>query len=151
MWAMVRFWIACLIVLAMCSGCELISLATLGTVLGIAGTAVSTGGEVYNAGKLDIAFMADADKCRGAVEMAAGDLKLHVVRSRPLCDDKWDFQLQDDFKSKIEVTLQRRSPGLCRCRVNVGLFGPRPTAELIMRRIEAHLPAPATMPVKAPS
>ena len=144
---MLRFWIACIFVLAACTGCELIPLATLGTVLGIAGTAVSTAPEVYQAGKLDTAFMADGDKCHVAVVRAAEDLKLHLVRSRPLCGGKWDFQLQDDFKSKIEITLQKRSPELCRCRVNVGLFGSRPTAELIMRRIEAHLPPPATMPI----
>ena len=142
-----RIWPICAIILIICSGCELIPLATLGTVLEIAGTAASTGTEVYQAGKLDTAFMADRDKCRAAVLLAANDLKLRVVRDRDQCKGKWDFQLQDDFESKIEVTLQRRTEEMCRCRVDVGLFGSRPTAELIMHRIETHLPAPSTMPV----
>jgi Protein of unknown function (DUF3568) len=147
---MLRIWPICAFILIACSGCDLIPLATLGTVLGIAGTAASTGTEVYQAGKLDTAFMADRDKCRDAVLLAALDLKLHVVRDRELCKGKWDFQLQDDLKSKIEVTLQRRTEQMCRCRVNVGLFGSRPTAELIMHRIQTHLPAQSTMPAPPP-
>jgi len=148
---MLRIWPICAVILIACSGCELIPLATLGTVLGIAGTAASTGTEVYQAGKLDTAFMADRDKCRDAVLMTAHDLKLCVVRDREECKGKWDFQLQDDLKSKIEVTLQRRTEEMCRCRVDVGLFGSRPTAELILHRIQSHLPAPSTMPVRPAS
>lgn len=145
--AMFRICIACIFVLSACSGCEIISLAAFGTALDIAGTAVTAGPEVFQAGKLDTALMAEGAQCRSAVEHAADDLKLLIARNRDLGDGKWDFQLQDNFRSKIEVTLQVRTPKLCRCRVNVGLFGGRPTAELIMRRIEAHLPAASTMPI----
>jgi hypothetical protein len=142
-----RIWMACLVLLIACSGCEVISLAAAGTAIDIAGTVATAGPEAFAAGKLDTALMADYGKTRAAVEMAADDLKLRVVRSRDLGDNKWDFQLQDDFDAKIEVTLQKRTERLCRCRVDVGFFGPRTTAELVMRRIGSHLPGAATMPI----
>jgi hypothetical protein len=138
------------ILLFACGGCELIPIATLSAVFGIAGTAVSAGPEVFSAGKLDTSVMASEDDCRQAVRLAAGDLRLRLARDQKASGSSrvWDFQLQDDRATKIEVTVDPRSANLCRCRVNVGLFGSEPTARLIMQRIEAHLPAsaPATMP-----
>jgi uncharacterized protein DUF3568 len=131
-----------------CGGCELLPIATLGAVFGIAGTAVSTGTEVYSAGKLDSAFRADAGDCRRAVRRAAADLQLHIVQDcqRSGARQRWDFVFQDDRKSEIIITVERRSPMLCWCRVNVGLFGSEPTAKLVMQVIVSHLPPAATEP-----
>ncbi len=125
-----------------CGGCALIPVATLGAVFDIAGAAVSTGPAVYAAGKLDTAFMADSSQVEDAVRRAAADLHLKIVHdcSQSKRGDVWLFQLEDDWKSRIEVNLERRTPTLCRCRVNVGLFGSEPTARLVMGRIELHLP-----------
>jgi hypothetical protein len=131
-----------------CGGCALIPLATLSTIFGIAGTAVSTGPEVYKLGKLDGAVMANDVACRRAVRLAATDLQLHIVLNRKECgsSQNWDFELQDERKSKIEITIERRSPMLCLLRVDVGWFGSEPTAQLVMTVIKSHLPEAATSP-----
>jgi hypothetical protein len=135
-------------ILLACGGCALFPLATLGAIFDIAGTAVSTGTEVYSAGRLDAAFRADAGDCRRAVRRAAADLQLQLVSDvqRRGARQRWEIELQDDRKSKIEITVERRSAMLCWCRVDVGLFGSEPTARLVMRLIASHLPRSATAP-----
>ncbi|MGA2583994.1 MAG: DUF3568 family protein [Tepidisphaeraceae bacterium] len=130
-----------------CGGCALIPLATLGTIFGIAGTAASTGPEIYQQGKLDTALMADFVSVQIAVRLSAEDLGLHKVRDRKASKHEaiWDFQLQDDLQSKIEITVESRAANLCRCRIDVGLFGSEPTAKLILSQIQSHL-SPATRP-----
>jgi hypothetical protein len=136
------------VLLVSCGGCALIPLATLGTVLGIAGTAVATGPEVYGLGKLDRAMMARDGDCRRAVRLAAGDLQLRIVfdGKKRGCGQEWEFELRDEQKSEIEITVERRSPMLCLCRVDVGWFGSEPTARLVMEVIESHLQHAATRP-----
>lgn len=144
---MLRIWIVCLISLAACSGCAtVVSLAAVGTALEVAGASATIGGEVYQLGKLDTAFNADPDHCRSAVLAAGEDLQLQLIRTRDHGEGEWDFKFQDDFNSKTEVTLEKRAGRLCRCRVDVGWFGSRPSAELFLRRMEVHLPRPSTMP-----
>jgi hypothetical protein len=129
------------------SGCAALPLATVGVMADIAGVAVSSGPTVYHAGKLDIAFMADDISVRRAVRAAAVDLDLHVTRdqSHDGNQDKgtWDFRLRDDRQTDIDVTVEQRTPNLCWCRVDVGLFGSEPMARLIMARIHAHVPPQA--------
>lgn len=131
-----------------CGGCEFITLASLSTALDIASTAVTTTPEVFSQGKLDTALMAGYGEIQQAVRLATMDLHLHLTRDRQKTKGKdlWDFQLQDDLKAKIEVTVEKRSFKLCRVRVNVGLFGSEPTARLVMHRIETHLPSTAAAP-----
>lgn len=136
--------ISAIVALALfCGGCELIPLATLGAVFDIAGATAQVGPAIYHQGKLDIAFMARYADVQNAVRSAAADLRLHVLRDGQAgkADNVWNFQLQDDLKSNISVTIERRSPMLCRCRVNVGYFGSEPTARLVMKRIVSHLPS----------
>jgi hypothetical protein len=132
----------CFLLLIAEGGCVTASLATLGTVLGFAGTAASTGAEVYNLGKLDFSVMATNDDCRRAVVAAAADLQLHVTRDEKASKDTWEFDLEDDVKGRIGVRIQRRAARLCQCRVDVGWFGSEPTAKLVMERIRRHLPSP---------
>jgi Protein of unknown function (DUF3568) len=121
-------------------GCAVIPLATFATVLGIASTAATAGPEVYQQGKLDSALMANYHDVRQAVRRAARDLGLRVLRDRQSgCGWDWDFKLEDDRGSKMEVTIQKRAANLCRCRVNVGLFGSEPTAKLVMSQIRAEI------------
>ena len=134
--------------LVMCGECALIPLATVGAVVNIAGTAASAGPAVWKAGKLDSAFMADSVAVEMAVRSAAAELCLRTLHdsNKTKRGDIWDFQFVDDQKSNIEVVLERRTPMLCRCRVDVGFFGSEPTARLVMSRIELHLPKPAEPP-----
>jgi hypothetical protein len=138
----------CAVFLLGCGGCAILPLAALGTIFGIAGTAVSAGPEVYHMGKLDTAVMADDGACRRAVRMAAMDLRLRVVSDHggTKCSPGWKFELEDEGKSKIEATVERRSPMLCLFRVDVGLFGSEPTARLILQVIQSHLPGAASKP-----
>lgn len=130
----------CFLLLIGDGGCVTASLATLGTVLGFAGTAASTGAEVYNLGKLDFSVMATADDCHWAVLAAAADLQLHVCRDQQTNEDTREFDLEDDRKGRILVRINRRAAMLCQCRVDVGWFGSEPTARLVMERIRHHLP-----------
>jgi hypothetical protein len=122
-------------------GCAALPLATVGTVSGIAGTAISAAPEVYSAGKLDTALRARADDCQQAVRQAAEDLGLRIVRDRPLRGERqrWEIELQDERASDIDVTVERRASMLCLCQVDVGLFGSEPTAKLVMQTIGSHL------------
>jgi hypothetical protein len=141
------FYFVGAVLLLSCGGCALIPLAALGTVLGIAGTAVSTGPEVYGLGKLDRAVMASDGDCRRAVRAAAADLRLRiVVDGKRGCGQKWEFEVRDERKSEIEITVERRTAMLCLVRVDVGIFGSEPTARLVMEVIESHLPRAATRP-----
>ena len=140
----------CAAFLVTCSGCALFPLATLGALFDIAGTAVSTGTEVYqySAGHVDTAFRADSGDCRQAVRRVAADLQLQILRDckRGGGRQRWDIELQDDRKSKMIITVERRSPMLCWCRVDVGLFGSESTAKLVMQTIQSHLPSATTQP-----
>jgi hypothetical protein len=140
-------WLSAVGLLA-CGGCQLIPLATLGAVFDIAGTAVPIGTGVYSAGHLDTAFRADAGDCRRAVRQAAADLQLQIMHYRRISGDRqrWEFEIQDDLKSKMEITVERRSPMLCWCRVDVGLFGSESTAKLLAQLIQSHLPPATTQP-----
>jgi hypothetical protein len=131
-----------------CGGCQLIPLTTVGAIFDIAGASVSAGPEVFSAGKLDGAFMVEDVKCRAAVRLAAKDLQLHIVHEHKGSGgrQRWYFLLQDDRKSNIVITVERRTPMLCWCRVDVGLFGSEPTAQLVMVRIKSRLPRSATGP-----
>ena len=130
-------------ILTGCNGCITASLATIGTVLGAVGSAASAGSEVYSLGKLDVSVMATFDECRAAVTQAATDLQLHVKEAKNKDKppkDVSEIELEDDLKSTISVRVERRTGRMCRCRVDVGLFGSEPTAKLLMHRIRHHLP-----------
>jgi hypothetical protein len=127
---------------------RVVPLGTLSTVFGIAGTAASTGPEVYSYGKLDIAFMAEDGIVQKAVREAAADLGLRMIRDCCVSQSKkiWNFVMQDDLNLKIGVTVEQRAAKLCLCQVDVGLLGSEPTARLARTRIKAHLPSSAAAP-----
>jgi hypothetical protein len=129
-----------------CSGCITASLVTLGTVLGAVGTAASTGIDAYNLGKLDTALMTNAEQCHRAVLLAAGDLGLHILidQRNPKPVTVFEMTLKDDLKSQVGIHIEYRTPSMCLCRVDVGIFGSEPTAKLMMERIRFHLHLPPT-------
>lgn len=142
---------ACSLFLLSCPGCALLPLSTLGTVFDIAGSAVQAAPEVFESGKLDTAFNATLGQVRVAVDRANNDLQTKMTRNKADSPSTWDFQLVDRYGMRTEVTLDERSPKLCRCRVNVGLWGPRPTAELVVLRIVAHLPPGSSLLARQPA
>lgn len=124
-------------------GCATLTLATLGTIAGTAGSAISTGQEVYGLGKLDAAEMARLDQAVAASHQAADDLGL-TFKPDPKAHQKdasiIELPFVDDKGSRVMVRLERRAERLVRIRVDVGLFGSEVTAHLFLTRIRAHLP-----------
>jgi hypothetical protein len=140
--------------LLLCSnGCITGTLITVGTVLGALGSAASTGADVYKLGKLDATLMVTADQCHAAVVNSAADLGLRIIIDKQT-DTKnkvWEMTLHDDLKTPVGIHIERRTDRMCRCRVDVGIFGSEPTAHLFMERIRANLrlPPPTNPPAAA--
>lgn len=133
----------CLVVAATAAacagGCATATVASAGAIVGLAASAVSTGADVYQMGKLSSADEAYFDEWIAAVRAAAEDLRLTVV-TESLDNDKgeWRCTLADDRKGRIKVFVQRRTETLCRTRVDVGWFGSEPTARLFIARVRQH-------------
>jgi hypothetical protein len=125
------------------SGCATLTLATLGTIAGTAGSAISTGKEVYGLGKLDAAEMARLDQMVAAANLAAADLGLQF-KPNPKARQKdptfVELPFADDKGARVKVTLERRAERLVRIRVDVGFFGSEVTARLFLARLRSHLP-----------
>lgn len=139
-------WIVVGLTLAFLNGgCATLTLATLGSILGSAGSAVSAGQEVYNLGKLDAAEMARLDQAVLATHQAADDLTLQF-KPDPKAHQKdpaiVELPFIDDKKDKIHVRLERRAERLVWIRIDVGWFGSEVTAHLFLSRLRAHLPRP---------
>ena len=126
-------------------GCAALPLAALGTLAGSAGSAISTGREVYELGKLDAAEMVRFDQAVLAAQQAADDLGLQF-KPFPTSTGKDQsimiLPFQDEKGSRVKVRLERRAERLVLVRVDVGWFGSEVTAHLFLTRIRAHLPHP---------
>lgn len=125
------------------SGCATLTLATLGALAGTAGSAISTGKEVYGLGKLDAAEMARLDQAVAATHQAADDLGLQFKpNSNAHQKDPSIVKLPftDDKASWVTVTIERRAERLMRVRIDIGFFGSEVTARLFLARLRAHLP-----------
>jgi hypothetical protein len=121
---------------ASAGGCATATVASAGAMVGLAASAVSTGADVYQMGKLSSADQARFDDWIADIRAAADDLHLKVLKES-LNNEKgeWRCTLADDQKAKIKVFVQRRTETLCRTKIDVGLFGSEPTARLILARI----------------
>jgi hypothetical protein len=132
-------------------GCAALTLATLGTIAGSAGSAISTGREVYELGKLDAAEMARFDQAVLAAQQAADDLGLQFKpypKGKPSDQSIMVLPFVDERGSRVKVRLERRAERLVLIRVDVGWFGSEVTAHLFLTRLRSHLPRP---PGKRPS
>ena len=118
----------CLILVSVSSGCATVSVATAGTIAGIAASSISTGAEVYRLGKLDAVEMDTFEDATAAVRLAASDLELKIVEEKKKKGkDDWSFELSDDVKNTLSVRVQQRTDRLAAIRVDVGIFGSEPT------------------------
>lgn len=120
-------------------GCTTAAVVSAGTVAGLAASAVSTGAEVYRLGKLDSADEARFDEWIDAVRIAADDLHLQIAKESDERKGEWRCTLVDERKSKIKVTVQRRTETLCRTRIDVGWFGSEPTARLLLAQVRLYI------------
>lgn len=126
-------------------GCAALPLASLGTLSGIAFSAVSTGKDVYQLGKLDSAEMATMDEALQAARDAGADLGLQM-KLDTLAADVGQLKFADDKNAGISVRIEQRSSMLVRTRIDVGIFGSEVTARLFLRRMRMHLPQTEPMP-----
>jgi hypothetical protein len=125
------------------AGCAAIPLATLGTIAGAAGSAVSTGRDVYSLGKLDTAEMATLAEVAQATRAARVELGLKTD-PKPRHSSKAGIlrmAFLDDKCDRIAVRLERCAPRLVLIRVDVGWFGSETVARLFLARLRVHLPA----------
>ena len=130
----------CLVTAGGAGGCTTAAVASAGTVFGLAASAVSTGADVYQLGKLDSADQVRFDAMIAATRAAANDLHLKLANeSRDRDKGQWRCTLVDERGADATVTIQRRTESLCRTRINVGWFGSEPTARLILTRMRVHV------------
>jgi hypothetical protein len=128
-----------LAVLLASPGCATLTLGTIATAIGVAGSAVSTGNAVFSQGKLDSAEMSTTQNWLAAVRLAAGELHL-TLKEEPHATPNTPhyLTLSDDHGSTISIRVERRTETLLRSRISVGLFGSEPTARLLLSRIRHH-------------
>ena len=138
----------CLILLPVgAGGCAAVPLATLGAVAGATASAVSTGNDIYQLGKLDTAEMARFNDAVPAARRAAAELCLEAQGSERRKRGGLLLSFADAKGAGLKVLVERRTDMLTRVRVDVGWFGSEPTARLFLSRMRAHLPKP---PAPAP-
>jgi hypothetical protein len=121
-------------------GCAALPLATLGSLVGVGASAVSTGNDIYQLGKLDTAQMASFDQAVAAAQCAAEDLCLSAKQVEHRDRGVRRLTFADDRGAGIKVDVEPRTPRLVRVRIDVGWFGSQQTARLYLARMRAHLP-----------
>ena len=126
------------LLLLLCGGCAEAGIATAGAVMGLAGSSITTGADVYGMGKLDAADMVAFEEQVAAVRAAAEDLELTLEKEEAYEPGRWRCTLADDRQTRVRIYLDRRTPRLCRTRVDVGVLGSEPMARLILLRIRTH-------------
>jgi len=119
-------------------GCATAAVASAGTMVGLAASAVSTGADAYRLGKLDSADEARYAEWVAAVHAAAAELHLKLEKESDDGKGVYRCTLRDDRGSKIKLGVERRTETLCRTRIDVGWFGSEPTARLLLWRIRFH-------------
>jgi hypothetical protein len=121
--------------LAFCAGgCATAGIAAAGTAAGIA-SAISTGGDVYRLGKLDSADEIPYDQWIAACRSAAATLHYTVIKESDKGKGVWVCILRDARRSRVDLTVDRRTESFCLTRIDVGVFGSEPTARLILATI----------------
>jgi len=140
--------LACLFLAGSGGGCAGLTAATIGTVAGVAASAVSTGTDLYRLGKLDTAEMSHFEETVEAVRQSAQDLSLRTT-GRKDKEGSAEFAFADDKNASIKVRLDRRTQTLVRIRIDVGFLGSEVTARLFLARLRAHLP-PSASPCPSP-
>jgi len=126
------------LLLLVSGGCAEAGIATAGAMVGLAAGSINTGADVYGMGKLDATDMVAFEEQVAAVRAAAEDLELTLEKDEVYEPGRWRCTLADDRETRVRIYLDRRTSRLCRTRVDVGVFGSKPTARLILLRIRTH-------------
>ena len=138
--------ICCGIAIAGSGGCATATVAAAGTAMGLAASAISTGGDIYRLGKLDAADEARYDRWIVACRAAAARLHYRVEKDLDKGKGHWICIMRDDRQTRVIVTVERRTETVCLTRVDVGLLGSEPTARLILASIRRQANPASTQP-----
>jgi hypothetical protein len=131
-----------LLLLLSSSGCALIPLSAVSSVVSLGDSSVTEGRDTYFWGALHTAEMARFDVARAAVKSTAADLGLKAKWPEKLTRDRSEMAFVDDHGSQIGIRIDRCTDKLIRLRLNVGLFGAEVIDRLFMARLRAYLPLP---------
>ena len=126
------------------AGCATATVAAAGTVAGIAATAISTGGEIYRLGKLDAADEVRYERWITACREAVRDLHYTPEKDLDKGNGSWICIVRDDRRSRVDITVERRTEMICLTNIDVGFFGSEPTARLILAAARRRAANPAT-------
>ena len=108
--------------------------------LGAAASGVQAGSSVSSAGKVNAAWIAQFNQVIHAGEAMFDDLGFDIISSSGNVDEgKWLIVGTDEDKDKFKFMVWRETDKLCRYQVNVGWFGSRPVARLMVKRIAVNL------------
>ena len=135
-------------------GCATATVAAAGSAVGLAASAISTGGDIYRLGKLDAADEARYHEwiaaCRAAVSK---QLHYRVEKDWDYGNGRWICTVRDARRTRVVITVERRTETVCLTRVDVGVLGSEPTARLILATIrqQAHPQSPPPLPPPPPS
>ncbi len=104
------------------------------------GAVAQTGSSVLENGKLRSSHWNSLDNMVAAAIGACDDLGLHIYEQTTTRDGhRVTIKAADSHSKGTVITFNRRADRLVRTTINVGFFGYDPTAQLLMKRIEAHL------------
>ena len=108
--------------------------------LGAAASGVQAGSSVSSAGKVNAAWIADFHQVIRAGEAMFNDLGFTITSSTGNADEgKWIIVGSDEDKDKFKFKVWRETDKLCRYQINVGWFGSRPVARLMVKRVAINL------------
>ncbi len=131
------------------SGCALIPLSAVSSIISLGDSSVSQGRESYFWGKLHTAEISRFDQARTAVKKTASELGLREKWAEKLTPHRSEMAFVDDDGAQIGVRIDRRAGNLVALRIDVGWFGSEVTDRLFLARLRAYLPDPASRPVVA--
>jgi hypothetical protein len=128
----------CVVLVVVCAGLACCAAgcvaAAAGTVPAIA-TALETGADVYRLGKLDSADEVRYERWVAACRSGIAGLHYHVEKEADKGKGRWMCIMRDDRRSRVDITVDRRTEAFCLTRIDVGVFGSEPTARLILATI----------------
>ena len=108
--------------------------------LGAAASGVQAGSSVSSAGKVNAAWIAQFEQVILAGEAMFDDLGFDIVSSSGSEDEgKWLIVGIDEDRDKFKFKVWRETDKLCRYQINVGWFGSRPVARLMVKRVAVNL------------
>ncbi|MBL9031416.1 MAG: DUF3568 family protein [Phycisphaerae bacterium] len=127
---------ACAAALAACATPVVVATASV--------SALQAGTAAYIDGQLQAAHAANLDEAFAAAQAALAELRFTITSAKLRSNSALIVATESDGHS-LGVTLTRRTPGVTKVAIRVGLFGDQAVSRLILSHYQMHLP-PAPHP-----